>query len=76
MKQIQEINSLRLYSTIYGNRLSVEIPKIFSFREVEVIIVPIEMKPISNNTVPEEDWKNDFVSISRWDISEDEIKIK
>lgn len=76
MEKIQEINSLRVYSKILGNRLSITLPKNFDSQEVEVIIIPREMKSVSNNTSIRNDWKTDFLSISKWDISEDEIKIK
>jgi hypothetical protein len=76
MEQIQQINSLRVYSTILGNRLSIVLPKNFDFQEVEVIIIPRQSKSVSNNKVPIDDWKNEFLTISKWDISEDEIKIK
>ncbi|MCP3943206.1 MAG: hypothetical protein GY710_17200 [Desulfobacteraceae bacterium] len=76
MEQIQEINSLRIYSKIFGNRLSIDLPKSFDVQEVEVIIIPREIKPVSDRTVHKDDWKNDFLSVSKWDISEDEIKIK
>jgi len=44
MEQIQEINSLRIYSKIFGNRLSIVLPESFDFRDVEVIIIPREEK--------------------------------
>lgn len=76
MEQIQYVDGLRVYSTIWGNRLSIVLPENFDFQEVEVIIIPRQMKSVSNNKVPIDDWKNEFLSISKWDISEDEIKIK
>jgi hypothetical protein len=74
MEQIQLINTLRVYSRVFGNKISIELPKNFDFQEVEVIIIPKES--FSNDTVNKDEWKKDFLSISRWDISEDEIKIK
>ena len=76
MEQVQEIHSLRVYSKISGNRLSILLPKNFDFQEVEVIIIPRELKSDSNIPEIKTDWKTDFLSISKWDISEEEIKIK
>lgn len=76
MKEVQEINSWRIYSKVLGNRITVELPKNLDMQEVEVIIIPIKAKPIfSGNYADKEEWKEDFLSISKWDISEDDIKI-
>jgi len=66
MEQIQLINTLRVYSRVSGNKISIELPKNFDFQEVEVIIIPKES--FSNDTVNKDEWKKDFLSISQWDI--------
>lgn len=40
MEQFQFINSLRVYSRVFGNKISIELPENFNFQEVEVIIMP------------------------------------
>ncbi len=76
MKQIQKINSWRAYSKVSGNRISVEVPKNFDAQEVELIIIPIKRKPSMDNKSEREGWKSDFMKISRWDISEEDIRMK
>lgn len=76
MKQIKKINTWRAYSKVSGNRISVEAPENFDAQEVELIIIPIKGKPSMANESEQEGWKNDFMKISRWDISEEDIRIK
>jgi len=72
MKQIQEISSWITYGKVAGNRISVDLPKEFDAQEVQIIIIP--KKKVSR---PARDgWKKDFQSISQWDISEDDIKVR
>ncbi len=76
MEKIQEINSWRIYSKVLGNRISVELPKNSDLQEVEIIIIPGKRKTVSEKKTGREEWKNDFLKISQWDISEDEIRMK
>jgi hypothetical protein len=76
MEQIQKINSWRIYSKVLGNRISVELPENSDLQEVEIIIIPIKRKTVSENRIGQEEWKNDFLTISQWDISEDDIRMK
>ncbi len=76
MGQIQEINSWRIYGKVLGNRISVELPENSGLQEVEIIIIPIKRKTVSENRIGQEEWKNDFLTISQWDISEDDIRMK
>jgi len=76
MGQIQEINSWRIYSKVLGNRISVELPENSNIQEVEVIIIPVKRKTVLENRIGQEEWKNDFLTISQWNISEDDIRMK
>ncbi len=76
MEQFQIFNSLRVYSRVFGNKISIELPKNFNFQEVEVIIIPKKTEFFSHDTTDSHEWEKDFLSVSKWDISEDEIKVK
>ncbi len=76
MEQIQKINTWRAYSRVSGNRISVEVPKNFDAQEVELIIIPIKREPATDNKTQQEGWKRDFLTISQWDISEEDIRMK
>jgi hypothetical protein len=74
--EIQEINSWRIYSKVVGNRISVDLPENSDLREAEIIILPIKRKTVTENVTGQAEWKKDFLSISQWDISEDDIRMK
>jgi len=75
-QEVQEVNSWRIYSKVLGNRISVDLPENSGLQEVEIIILPIRRKTVSESMIGQEEWKNDFLTISRWDISEDDIRMK
>jgi|GEM_PF-949789 len=75
-QDVQEVNSWRIYSKVLGNRISVDLPENSGLQEVEIIILPIRRKTVSETMIGQEEWKNDFLTISRWDISEDDIRMK
>ncbi len=76
MEQIQKISSWRTYSKVLGNRISIELPKNSDLQEVEIIIIPRKRKAVSDSKIGHEEWKNDFLTISQWDISEDDVRMK
>ncbi|MEA1966806.1 MAG: hypothetical protein U9N77_01085 [Thermodesulfobacteriota bacterium] len=76
MEHIQEINSWRIYSKVLGNRITLELPEYSDLDEVEVIIIPRKSKMVSAKKNGREEWKNDFLTISQWDILEDDIRMK
>ncbi len=75
-QEVQEVNSWRIYSKVLGNRISVDLPENSGLQEVEIIILPIRRKTVSESMIGQEEWKNDFLTISQWDISEDDIRMK
>ncbi|MBF0377790.1 MAG: hypothetical protein HQK72_09945 [Desulfamplus sp.] len=72
MQHIQKINSWITYCRVAGNRISVDLPKEFDAKEVEIIIIPKKEASYSDK----DGWKEDFRSISTWNITEDEIRMK
>jgi hypothetical protein len=72
MDKIYEINSWITSGKVFGNHISVELPKELDAQEVQIIIIPTQKKICTLN----DEWKKDFQSISRWDISEGDIRMK
>ncbi len=67
------MQAIREVKRVFGNQITIELPDSFHAKKVEVIVIPFQ----SMSTVPEKtDWKNDFLSISQWEVSEDDIKMK
>lgn len=75
-QEVQEVSSLRIYSKVLGNRISIDLPENSDLQEVEIIILPLKRKTASGNRAGQEEWKNDFLTISQWNISEDDIRMK
>ncbi len=71
MEEIQEINTLRVYSKVLKNRISIELPGTFDAQEVELIIIPRMDKPSRVRKATRDGWKADFLDVSQWDIYED-----
>ena len=76
MEKIQEVNTLRVYSKVLKNRISIELPRTFDAQEVELIIIPRMNKTSRDQKAVQDMWKVDFLDISQWDISEDDIRMK
>lgn len=74
MGAIQEIKSWRIYRKVTGKHITVELPEEHDFEEVEIIIIP-RQKSITSEINSEDKWKNDFLSISQWDITEENVRM-
>jgi len=75
MQQIQPINSWRMYGKVVENKITVELPVSLNSQEVEIIIIPKKTK----NTAyfyRQDAWKKDFLEISQWDLSDEDIRLK
>ncbi|SLM28551.1 hypothetical protein MTBBW1_1390011 [Desulfamplus magnetovallimortis] len=72
MEQIKEFNSWVTYGKVAGNRISVDLPEELDAQEVQIIIIPTRAVHCSDK----DEWKKDFQSISRWNISEEDIRMK
>ena len=75
MQQIQPINSWRMYAKVIENKITVELPVGLKSQEVEIFIFPRKAENIPY-CFGQEDWKKDFLDISKWDISEDDVRLK
>ena len=74
MQQIQPINSWRMYGKVIENKITVELPVGLNSQEVEIIIFPRKAENIPYYFG--QDWKKDFLEISNWDISEEDVRLK
>ncbi|MFO7885047.1 MAG: hypothetical protein R6U68_09505 [Desulfobacteraceae bacterium] len=67
------MQAIRAVKKVSGNKITIDLPDSFYAKEVEVIIIPYKKV----TSVDEgDDWKNDFLSVSQWEISEHEIRMK
>jgi len=62
---------VREFKKISDRQIVIDLPDSFYAKEVEIIIIPYK-KNLTNN---KNSWKKDFLSISKWDITEEDIKI-
>jgi len=62
---------VREFKKISDRQIVIDLPDSFYAKEVEIIIIPYK-KNLTNN---KNNWKKDFLSISKWDITEEDIKI-
>ena len=69
------MQAVRAVSKVMGNRVALDLPEDFYAKEVEVIIIPWKSELIPSLDDRNE-WKKDFSSISQWDITEEEIRMK
>jgi len=74
MTEVQEIKSWRIYRKVIGKHITIELPEQSDLEEVEIIIIPRKKTLDSENSM-EVQWKDDFLSISQWDITEDNIRM-
>ncbi|MCP4401492.1 MAG: hypothetical protein GY801_29870 [bacterium] len=63
---------VRELKKIQGKQITIDLPDNFYAKEVEIIVIPYKrVLPVDNSN----DWKKDFLSVSQWDIREDEVKL-
>ncbi|MCK8603302.1 hypothetical protein [Desulfoferrobacter suflitae] len=64
---------VREIKKVEGRRITIDLPDTFYGKEVEVIVIPFKRAPVLDDRA---EWKRDFQSVSQWDISEEDVKIK
>ncbi len=64
---------VREIKRVAGRRITIDLPDTFYGKEVEVIVIPFKRVPVMDER---NEWKRDFQSVSQWDISEEDVKIK
>ena len=63
---------VREIKKVTGKRITIDLPDNFYAKEVEVIVIPYKEVLSTKN---KNDWKKDFLAVSQWDITEEDIKI-
>lgn len=67
------MQAVKAVKKVTGTHVTIELPESFVAKNVEIIVIPYEpFSPMQNN----DGWKEDFLSISQWDITEEEVKVK
>ncbi len=56
---------------VQDHQVIIDLPHSFPAQEVEVFIIPYQSVSSGNDS---EDWKQDFRSISQWDLTEELLK--
>lgn len=64
---------MRALKKVEGKRITIELPDNFYATEVEVLVIPYEK---SSSLIHREEWKKDFLSVSQWDLTEEDIRVK
>jgi len=75
VQQVQPINHRRMYGKVVENKITVELPVSLNSQEVEIFIFPKKAEK-SPYCFRKEYWKKDFLDISKWDISEEDVRLK
>ncbi len=63
---------VRELKKVSDRRIIINLPESFYAQEVEIIVIPYKKRSFVDD---KNNWKSDFLSISKWDITEEEIKI-
>ena len=58
---------------ISGKRITIDLPDAFRGKEVEILVIPYKRIPVADG---KDEWKRDFLSVSQWDITEEDVKTK
>jgi hypothetical protein len=67
------MQAIRQVKDVSGKKIIIDLPDRFYAKKVEIIVMPyIKTSPVDRTG----DWKDDFLSVSQWKISEDEIRMK
>lgn len=65
---------VRTLQKVTGPQVTIDLPESFYAKEVEIIVIPYQKNTFSEEG--EDGWEQDFLSISQWDITEEDVKIK
>ncbi len=65
---------VRTLQKVTGSQVTIDLPESFYAKEVEIIVIPYQQSSFHEER--EDGWKQDFLSVSQWDITEEDVKIK
>ncbi len=63
---------LRELKTVTPQQVTINLPNYWEAQEVEVIVIPRLTVPNPGS----EAWQQDFLTVSQWQITEEEVRIK
>ncbi|RKZ74961.1 MAG: hypothetical protein DRQ57_09145 [Gammaproteobacteria bacterium] len=63
---------VREFKKVSERQIIIDLPESFSAKEVEIIIIPYKNRDSIDD---KNQWKKDFLSISKWELTEEEVKI-
>ncbi len=63
---------VRELKKVSERKIIIDLPISFYAKEVEIIVIPYKKGGLVDD---KNHWKKDFLSISKWDITEEDIKI-
>ncbi len=63
---------VREFKKVSERQIIIDLPESFSAKEVEIIIIPYKKRDSIDD---KNQWKKDFLSISKWELTEEEVKI-
>jgi hypothetical protein len=63
---------VRALRKVQAQQITIDLPANFYAKEVEIIVIPYKKTSLIDE---QDDWKKDFLSIGKWDIKEEEIRI-
>jgi len=64
---------IRELKKVNGTQITIDLPDSFYAKEVEVIVIPYKkVSPVADS----DEWKKDFLSVSQWNITEEDIRIQ
>ena len=64
---------VRTFQEVRGRRIIIDLPDNFSAKEVEIIVLPYKE---ASSFQGSDAWKEDFRSVSQWDITEEDTKVR
>ena len=70
--RLHNMQIVRELKKVSDRQIIIDLPDNFYAKEVEIIVIPYK----KGNLVDDKNhWKKDFLSISKWELTEEDIKI-
>ena len=63
---------VRALKKVQDQQIIIDLPDNFYSQAVEVIVIPYKQSLLIDE---QDEWKKDFLSVSQWDIKEEEVRI-
>jgi len=63
---------VRALKKVHNQQIVIDLPAHFYAQEVEIIVIPFKKSLLIDK---QDEWKKDFLSVGKWNIKEEEIRI-